>query len=124
MFYKFNNKRRKNLKMTVKDLSKIEGFKTVLLVDENALIADAYTGDLLSDVIGNVGEDSILITVQAHKNTIAVGSLSSMPAIVVCNGRTCPDDMIKAAKDSEISLFETEDNQFHASVKIAKALSI
>lgn len=110
--------------MTVKDLSKIIGFETVLIVNEDAIIADAYTGDLLSDVIGNVGDDSILVTVQAHKNTIAVGSLTSMPAIVVCNGRNCPEDMIKAAKESEISLFTTEDNQFHASVKIAKALSL
>jgi predicted transcriptional regulator len=110
--------------MTVKDLSKIIGFETVLIVDEDAIIADAYTGDLLSDVIGNVGDDSILITVQAHKNTIAVGSLTSMPAIVVCNGRSCPEDMIKAAKESEISLFATEDNQFHASVKISKALNL
>ncbi|MBK5201806.1 MAG: iron-sulfur binding hydrogenase [Spirochaetaceae bacterium] len=110
--------------MTVKDLSKIEGFKTILLVDEDLVINNAYTGDLLSDVIGNVGDNSILVTVQAHKNTIAVGSLTSMPAIVICNGRSCPDDMIKAAKDSEISLFTTEDNQFHASIKIAKSLEL
>jgi hypothetical protein len=110
--------------MTVKDLSKIEGFKTVLLADENLVINDVYTGDLLSDVIGNVGDDSILVTVQAHKNTIAVGSLASMPAIVICNDRSCPDDMIKAAKESDISLFTTEDNQFQASVKIAKSLNL
>ena len=110
--------------MTVKDLTTVEGFETVLLVDEDLIIKDVYTGDLLSDVIGNVGDDSILVTVQAHKNTIAVGSLSSMPAIVICNGRSCPEDMIKAAKESEISLFTTEDNQFQASVKIAKKLNL
>lgn len=110
--------------MTVKDITKIEGFKTELLSDETLEVKTAYTGDLLSDVIANVEEDSILITIQAHKNTIAVCSLSSMPAIIICNGRNCPDDMIKAARENDISIFSTDDTQFLASVKIAKALNL
>ncbi len=110
--------------MTVKDITKIEGFKTELLSDEKLEVKTAYTGDLLSDVIANVEEDSVLITIQAHKNTIAVCSLSSMPAIIICNGRSCPDDMIKAAKENDISIFSTDDTQFLASVKIAKALNL
>ena len=35
-------------------------------------IQNGYTSDLLSDVMGNAPEDSVLITIQAHKNTIAV----------------------------------------------------
>ncbi|MCK9190243.1 MAG: iron-sulfur binding hydrogenase [Sphaerochaetaceae bacterium] len=110
--------------MKVKDLSTIEGFETVLMKNEGADVLDVYTGDLLSDVIGNVVDDSVLVTVQAHKNTIAVGSLASIPAIVLCNGRSCPEDMVKAASENDISLFTTEDNQFHASLKIAKALNL
>jgi len=110
--------------MTVKDITKIEGFKTELLSDETLEVKTAYTGDLLSDVIANVEEDSILITIQAHKNTIAVCSLSSMPAIIICNGRSCPDDMIKAARENDISIFSTDDTQFLACVKIAKALNL
>lgn len=110
--------------MTVSDIAKIEGFKTITLNDESQEVKSAYTGDLLSDVIANVDEDSVLITVQAHKNTIAVCSLSSMPAIIICNGRSCPDDMVKAAAENDISLFTTDDTQFLASVKIAKALNL
>jgi len=110
--------------MKVNDIAKIEGFKTITLNEGDQEVKTAYTGDLLSDVIANVGEDSVLITVQAHKNTIAVASLSSMPAIIICNGRSCPDDMIKAAKDNDISIFATDDSQFAASVKIAKALNL
>ncbi|MGD1818141.1 MAG: iron-sulfur binding hydrogenase [Pleomorphochaeta sp.] len=110
--------------MKVSEIAQIEGFKTITLNNENQEVLTAYTGDLLSDVIANVDEDSVLITVQAHKNTIAVCSLSSMPAIVVCNGRSCPDDMVQAAIENEISIFATEDTQFLASVKIAKALNL
>ena len=35
----------------------------------------AYVGDLLSDVMGHAGEDSVLVTVQNHLNTIAVCTL-------------------------------------------------
>lgn len=110
--------------MTVNDIAKIEGFKTVTLNDGAQEVTSAYTGDLLSDVIANVGDDSVLITVQAHKNTIAVCSLSNMPAIIICNGRNCPDDMVRAAEDNDISIFTTDDTQFGASVKIAKALNL
>jgi len=110
--------------MKVSDITQIEGFTTVSLNDETQEVNSAYTGDLLSDVIANVGDDAVLITVQAHKNTIAVCSLSNMPAIVICNGRSCPPDMVSAAEDNDISIFTTDDTQFLASVKIAKALNL
>lgn len=108
--------------MIVKDLAQI--FKPITMTNGDDKISTAYTGDLLSDVIGNVDDESVLITVQAHKNTIAVCSLSSMPAIIICNNRSCPDDMIEAAIENNISIFATKDNQFMASVKIAKLLEL
>jgi hypothetical protein len=105
--------------MTVNDLSRLEGYKTLVLPEENGPVVDAYTGDLLSDVMGNAPADSVLITIQAHKNTVAVASLAGIKAIVVCNGRTAPDDMVEAAKEEEIGLFATTDNQFAASCKTA-----
>lgn len=108
--------------MTVADISAIKGIETVYMGNKDAEVTTAYTGDLLSDVMGNAEEGCVLITVQAHKNTIAVASLSSMPAIITCNGRECPQDMIEAAKKEEISLFTTDENQFKVSAKIAKAL--
>lgn len=108
--------------MTVNDLAKIEGIETIFLSDGNQEFSTAYTGDLLSDVMGNAEEESILITVQAHKNTIAVASLSSMPAIITCNGRDCPQDMIEAAKKENISLFTSEFSQFKVSCLVAKVL--
>ena len=48
-------------------------------------ILDAYTSDLLSDVMGNSPEDSVLITIQAHKNTVAVASLANINVLLICN---------------------------------------
>lgn len=41
-----------------------------------------YTSDLLSDVMAHIKEDDALITIQAHKNTIAVASLTGASAVI------------------------------------------
>lgn len=87
-----------------------------------AEIHDAYTSDLLSDVMGNAAADSVLITVQSHKNTVAVANLVGIPAIILCNGRGIPADMQSSAEKEGIALYTTELNQFTASYKIAQAL--
>ena len=81
-------------------------------------IKAGYTSDLLSDVMGNAPDDSVLITIQAHKNTVAVASLAGINTIVLSNNRPAPDDMIKAAREEEIAIFRTNENQFTASWKI------
>ena len=61
----------------------------------NGEINGAYTSDLLSDVMANATEGNALITIQGHKNTVAVANLVGMPVIVLCNGRTAPEDMLR-----------------------------
>ena len=108
--------------MVVRDLANIQGFSQQCISDEPFEISDAYTGDLLSDVMGNAPSDSVLITIQAHKNTVAVASLAQIRALVICNNRSIPPNMLQAAKEEEIAIFTTEDTQFEASCKIASAL--
>jgi len=91
---------------------------------ELADIVDGYTSDLLSDVMGNAPDRAVLITIQAHKNSVAVASLAGITAIVLCNGRKAPEEMIEAAINEEIAIFRTGDNQFTASWKIAELLQI
>ncbi|MDD2231923.1 MAG: iron-sulfur binding hydrogenase [Sphaerochaetaceae bacterium] len=110
--------------MTVNDITKLEGYEVQVMADKDAQVSCAYTGDLLSDVMGNAPDDSVLITIQAHKNTIAVASLAGTQAIVICNGRAIPDDMKESAQSEGVSLFSTKDDQFMASCKIASLLGI
>jgi hypothetical protein len=88
----------------------------------NRPITSGYTSDLLSDVMGNAHGATILVTIQAHKNTVAVCSLAGIAAIVICNGRTAPDDMLESAKDEGIAVFETAKNQFEVSGIVYGAL--
>ncbi|AEV28618.1 DRTGG domain-containing protein [Sphaerochaeta pleomorpha str. Grapes] len=108
--------------MQANDLSTLQGYVDLTSCNGDNEITDAYTGDLLSDVMGNAPSDSVLITIQAHKNTVAVASLAGIKAIVICNGRTAPQDMVNAAKEEDVCIFATNDTQFAASCKIAVLL--
>ena len=110
--------------MTVEGLCNLKGYKCVLMGNAEDKVTSCYTGDLLSDVMGNAEENSVLVTIQAHKNTVAVASLVGIRAVVLCNGRTSPDDMKNAAKEEGVTIIETKDNQFSASWKIAALLGL
>jgi hypothetical protein len=85
-------------------------------------LAGGYTSDLLSDAMAHLGEREVLITIQAHRNTIAVASLAGASAIVFCHGRTAAEDVVEAAAKEGIALFGTSDNQFDTTCRIAAAL--
>lgn len=108
--------------MKVSDLEKVKGLEAVYPGYADGDVFYGYTSDLLSDVMGNAREKSVLITIQAHKNTIAVARLVGMNAIVLCNGREAPDDMVEAAKANSIALFATDNDQFIVSYLIAVKL--
>jgi serine kinase of HPr protein (carbohydrate metabolism regulator) len=89
---------------------------------EDAGLTGAYTSDLLSDVMANAKEGGALITIQAHKNTVAVATLVNISCIIICNKRPLPDDMIDAAKDEGIAILLTKENQFTVSGKLYQFL--
>ena len=85
---------------------------------DDAELTGAYTSDLLSDVIANAKDGGALITIQAHKNTVAVATLVNISVIIICNSRPLPDDMLEAAKDEGIAVIRTTENQFTVSGKL------
>ncbi len=92
---------------------------TIVVDNPEADIQFAYSGDLLSDVMGHCGDQSVLITIQNHLNAIAVCTLVGVEAIVICNGRTIPDDMKVAAEREGIGILTTPLSAFAASLALA-----
>jgi hypothetical protein len=89
---------------------------------EDRAISGGYSSDLLSDVMANAAADAVLVTIQAHKNTIAVASLLGLAAVVICNSRSLPEDMIRAAAAEGIAIFTTGMTQFEISGRLWSAL--
>jgi ATP-dependent Clp protease adapter protein ClpS len=107
--------------MKTGDISKIQGVTEAGAIFDGE-ITSAYTSDLLSDVLANAKDESVLITIQAHKNTVAVAGIVGAQAIIICNLKEIPADMKDAAQDSKISLFVSDKNQFETGVEIWKLL--
>jgi hypothetical protein len=108
--------------MTVGEMANALALTQIYTADETREVAVAYTSDLLSDVMGNADDEAVLITIQAHKNTVAVATLKDSPAIIICNSRPIADDMVEAVKSEGISLFVTDENQFTVSGKLYRLL--
>ena len=85
-------------------------------------IRGGYTSDLLSDVMSKAGEGYALITIQAHKNTVAVASMLGLTAVILCNDRPVPPDMVEAARAEGIRIFSTSETQFDVSGRLWAAL--
>lgn len=90
---------------------------------DDVKVQGAYTSDLLSDVMAHAKDGGALITIQAHKNTVAVATLVDISVIVICNSRPLPDDMLEAAKDEGIAVIRTKENQFAVSGKLWNLLT-
>lgn len=106
---------------TIHELSEILELNLVS-GSEEATFTGAYTSDLLSDVLAYAEDGDLLITIQAHKNTVAVASHVGIRAILVCGNRPIPEEMITAAEKNEIALCVTALNQFESSGRIHSLL--
>jgi predicted transcriptional regulator len=108
--------------MNIPELAGKLGAEILIPGAEDADVKTAYTSDLLSDVLGNAEDDAILITIQAHRNTVAVAFQVNAHAVLVCNGREVPPDMLEAARKEDIAVLRTKENQFLSSHRVHVAL--
>lgn len=108
--------------MKLKDMIVACGLEPVHVPDAAAEVRSAYTSDLLSDVVAHCPEGAVLITVQNHKNTVAVCTLVGAPAILIAHKREIPADMREVATREGVALLHTSDSQFAVSCKVGNAL--
>ncbi len=96
--------------------------KCVQPASGNIEITGGYTSDLLSDVMAHLKEGDALITIQAHKNTVAVASLMGASAVILCHGRMASSDMLEVAGKENIAIFISSGSQYETTVSLAKTL--
>ena len=78
----------------------------------DAEVMGAYVSDLLSDVVGNTKPGCVLVTVQVHRNVVAVASLVNLSAVIVTNGRKPEEDVLAAAREHGVTLLSTAATSF------------
>ncbi len=90
---------------------------------EDREVTGGYTSDLLSDVMAHAEDTQVLITIQSHKNTVAVAVLKDLAAILVASDRPIPEDMVEAAQDEGLPILVSAEDQYTCSWKLHKMLT-
>ncbi|MDD2563418.1 MAG: DRTGG domain-containing protein [Salinivirgaceae bacterium] len=78
----------------------------------NREITGGYVSDLLSDVMGRASEGEVWITLQTHKNVMAIASLKELAAIIIVQGLKPDADLLKQAEGEEIPVLITDKSTF------------
>lgn len=105
--------------MTVKDL--VQKLGLVVFCGEESLDRDVvggYVSDLLSDVMGFAKEGEVWITLQGHKNVVAIASLKDLAAVILVKGNVPEPDTLEHAKREGIPILGTNGQTFETVGKI------
>lgn len=105
--------------MKVKDL--VEKLNLKVLAGANGLdreIDGCYISDLLSDVMGNAQEGNIWITLQTHKNVMAVASLKEIACIILVKNLTANEDTINQSNEEGLPLLQTSLTTYEIAGKV------
>jgi len=108
--------------MTTKNISELIPVEVLPGDFDDVEVKGIYTSDLLSDVLAHGRDSSVLVTIQAHKNTVAVATVVDISLIILCNSRPVVDDMIEAAAQARIWVVRTALSQFEVSGRLWQAL--
>ena len=105
--------------MKVRELVDKLGLK--VLSGENGLdreIDGCYVSDLLSDVMGNADAGNVWITLQTHKNVMAVASLKEMACVILVKNLTANEDTLNQSNEEEIPILQTSMETFEVTGKV------
>ncbi len=78
----------------------------------NRKVDGGYVSDLLSDVMGFGESGNVWVTLQNHKNVMAIASLKDMAAVVLVKGIVPEDDTIEQSNEEQIPVLGTDKSTF------------
>ena len=81
-------------------------------------VCGGYTSDLLSDVMGHAGAGNAWITIQSHRNVIAIASLRDLSAVILTCGEKPADDTVAQSNEEGIPLLGTGLSTFELSGRL------
>ncbi len=109
--------------MKVREL--VEKLNLKVLSGENGLDRDidgCYVSDLLSDVMGNAEMGNVWVTLQTHKNVMAIASLKELAAVILVKGQSASADTLSQSNEEGIPFLSTDEETFETAGKIYQLL--
>ncbi len=81
-------------------------------------ISGGYTSDLLSDVMGHAESGSVWITIQTHRNVMAIASLRDLSAVIITCGEKPGEDTMAQSNEEGIPVLGTDLTTFELTGKL------
>jgi hypothetical protein len=92
--------------MKISELYKKAGLTPINAIFDKD-IEGVFISDMVSDIISGAKPNSLLITIQMHKNLIATANLVDVSAIIFVRDKKPLPDVIEVADRAGITLFST-----------------
>ena len=99
----------------------IKKLNTTLLTDPDFSDRDVegcYIGDLLSWVMGKAQAGDAWITIMNNINIVAVASLTDCACIILCEGVSAEEAVIKKANDEGIIILKSDETAYGLALKL------
>lgn len=99
--------------MTVHDI--VERLELTVLSGNNGLnreVTNGYVSDLLSDVLGFAQKGDVWVTLQTHKNVMAIASLKDVAAVILVKGLRPDEDTAEVSNVESIPVLGTSLSTF------------
>lgn len=85
-------------------------------------IEGCYVSDLLSDVMGNADAGNIWITLQTHKNVMAIASLKELACVIIVKNLSPNEDTLNQSNDEDIPILQTPMSTYEVTGKVYELL--
>jgi hypothetical protein len=111
--------------MTVSEIAEKAGLNIISgsrYIDKE--VTGVYICDLLSDVMGNANEGMLWVTLQTHKNIMAVATLKDLAGIILIKGLQPAADCAIQSETEKIPILGTELSAFDICGKLYTILEL
>jgi predicted transcriptional regulator len=86
-------------------------------------VTGGYSSDLLSNVMGNADAGTVWITIQTHRNIIAIAALKELAAVIIPSDEKPGDDTVSQSDVEGIPILGTGMAAFEINGKLYDLLS-
>mgnify|MGYP002974241730 FL=1 len=86
-------------------------------------VTGGYVSDLLSDVMGFAKDGSVWVTLQTHKNVMAIATLKELAAVVIVKGFEPEEDAKEVSEEEGIPILGSTEQTFELTGRIYNLLS-
>ena len=108
--------------MTVEKFAKNFEYEILCLPNPNREIGGGYAGDLLSWVMGRLGEDEAWVTIMSNINVVAVASLADVACVIFSEDVDPDDEAVQKAQKEGVNLLKVSCSSYEICAKLAELI--